>query len=79
MENDGNSCDRTDADNACRCDIDFHGAAILDENGNEIPITEDMIRNACQCLKDSWHFPRPSEEEAADEAPASPDQETQAQ
>ena len=28
--------------------IDFHGAAIIDENGNEIPITENMVRQACE-------------------------------
>lgn len=27
--------------------IDFHGAAIIDENGNEIAITEDMVKQAC--------------------------------
>ena len=27
---------------------DFHGAAIIDENGKEIPITEEMVQDACQ-------------------------------
>lgn len=26
---------------------DFHGAALIDEDGNEIPITEDMVQEAC--------------------------------
>jgi len=26
---------------------DFHGAALIDEEGNEIPITEDMVQDAC--------------------------------
>ena len=26
--------------------VDFHGAAIIDERGREIPITEDMIQQA---------------------------------
>lgn len=38
--------------------VDFHGAAILDADGNEIPITEDMIRSACECLDEVWQFPR---------------------
>lgn len=28
--------------------IDFHGAAIIDDNGVEIPITEEMVKHACQ-------------------------------
>ena len=39
-------------------DRDFHGAAIIDENGNEIPITEDMIQDACRELSSAWLFPR---------------------
>ncbi|MGB2287999.1 MAG: PA1571 family protein [Porticoccaceae bacterium] len=31
----------------------FNGAAIIDENGNEIPITEEMVQNACDSLEDS--------------------------
>lgn len=30
--------------------IDFHGAAIIDEEGHEIPITEEMIKEACKQL-----------------------------
>ncbi|MAZ69270.1 PA1571 family protein [Porticoccus sp.] len=25
---------------------DFHGAALIDDNGREIPITEDMVQDA---------------------------------
>lgn len=35
----------------------FHGAALLDDNGREIPITEEMIRLACEQLEKQWHFP----------------------
>lgn len=31
-------------------EVDFHGAAIIDERGQEIPITEDMIQRAFQEL-----------------------------
>lgn len=31
---------------------DFHGAALIDEDGNEIPITEDMVQDACHNLED---------------------------
>lgn len=34
------------------------GAAIVDENGNETPITESMIDRACAELAGSWLFPR---------------------
>ena len=33
--------------------IDFHGAAVIDEQGNEIAITEEMILAACQSLDDN--------------------------
>ncbi len=29
---------------------DFNGAAIVDEDGNEIKITEAMVQNACENL-----------------------------
>ncbi len=29
---------------------DFHGAAILNEDGTETPITEDMVQDACEKL-----------------------------
>ena len=70
MEKDSRECDRTDTIGECDCQVDFHGAAILDEDGNEVPITEDMIRNACRCLQESWHFPRVSEEIRNKEAAA---------
>ncbi len=31
---------------------DFHGAALIDENGNEIPITENMVQKACSVPED---------------------------
>ncbi len=42
--------------------IDFHGAAIIGEDGREIPITEDMIKDACKKLD--------PEVDAEDEKPA---------
>lgn len=36
---------------------DFHGAAIIDEQGREIPITEAMVQRACRQLQDAWCFP----------------------
>ena len=35
----------------------FNGGAIVDEQGNETPITETMIQHACSVLTDSWKFP----------------------
>lgn len=35
----------------------FQGAALLDENGREIPITEEMIVQACDELLKQWQFP----------------------
>ncbi len=32
-------------------------AALVDENGREIPITEEMILTACDELMKLWHFP----------------------
>ena len=36
---------------------EFHGAALIDSRGREIPITEDMIRHACEDLEQRWHYP----------------------
>ena len=35
----------------------FNGGTIIDELGNETPITETMIQHACSVLSDSWKFP----------------------
>jgi hypothetical protein len=35
----------------------FCGAALVDEQGREIPITEEMIVDACDELMKLWHFP----------------------
>lgn len=37
--------------------VDFHGAAIIDANGREIPITEAMVQDACDKLAEEWQFP----------------------
>lgn len=35
----------------------FQACALLDEEGREIPITEEMIVQACDELSKLWHFP----------------------
>lgn len=35
----------------------FQACALLDENGREIPITEEMIVQACDELGKLWHYP----------------------
>ncbi len=35
----------------------FQAAALLDEQGREIPITEEMIVQACDELMKLWQFP----------------------
>lgn len=40
-----------------RAPVDFRGAAIIDADGQEISITEDMIQEACNGLQDAWQFP----------------------
>ncbi|MCV6603721.1 MAG: hypothetical protein OIF34_00335 [Porticoccaceae bacterium] len=31
-------------------EADFHGAAIVGEDGQEVPITEEMVKSACEDL-----------------------------
>jgi hypothetical protein len=40
----------TSSENSKTKEADFHGAAILNEDGTETPITEDMVRDACEKL-----------------------------
>ncbi|MAX55872.1 MAG: hypothetical protein CL537_10255 [Alcanivoracaceae bacterium] len=35
----------------------FNGAAIIDEDGYEVPITETMIQQACKSLEHLGHYP----------------------
>ena len=44
---------------------DFHGAAIIDEQGREIPITESMIQRAIEQLDRCWQAPYPSQRRGA--------------
>ncbi|MDX2506055.1 MAG: hypothetical protein QNL62_16480 [Gammaproteobacteria bacterium] len=38
--------------------IDFHGAAIINQDGQEIAITEEMVENACnQLMEDETMTP----------------------
>lgn len=39
---------------------DFNGAAVIDEQGREVPITEAMIQQACEKLAKSWRYPLPA-------------------
>ncbi|GAA5128128.1 hypothetical protein GCM10023339_55540 [Alloalcanivorax gelatiniphagus] len=39
---------------------EFNGAALVDEQGREIPITEAMILRACRELEQAWHYPEPA-------------------
>jgi hypothetical protein len=36
----------------------YQCAALLDADGREIPITEEMIMRACDELMERWHFPQ---------------------
>lgn len=38
--------------------IDFHGASIIDQNGRETPITEEMLENAFNALIKAWERSR---------------------
>lgn len=41
---------------------DFNGAALVDAQGREIPITETMIMRACEELEQNWRYPsRPNQ------------------
>ncbi len=35
----------------------LQGAALIDAAGREIPITEEMIRRACETLEQRWQYP----------------------
>lgn len=35
----------------------LQGAALIDAAGREIPITEEMIRRACEDLEQRWQYP----------------------
>jgi len=37
---------------------ELHLACVVDENGREIPITREMIENACTSLVDNFRVPR---------------------
>jgi len=36
----------------------YQCATLLDAEGREIPITEEMIMRACDELMERWHFPQ---------------------
>ncbi|WP_166643077.1 MULTISPECIES: PA1571 family protein [Alcanivorax] len=43
---------------------DFNDAALVDEQGREIPITEAMILKACRELEQAWRYPRQADRKA---------------
>jgi hypothetical protein len=40
--------------------IDFHGASIINELGEEIPITESMVQQACKIYIKQWEMAQKS-------------------
>jgi hypothetical protein len=40
--------------------IDFHGASIINEQGEEIPITESMVQQACKIYIKQWEMAQKS-------------------
>ena len=40
----------TDKKTDSKGEHDFHGAAIVDKDGKEVPITENMVQDACKKL-----------------------------
>ena len=40
-------------------------AAMIDEHGQEVPITEAMILQACETLEQHWHYPPDARPEAS--------------
>lgn len=45
------------SDTSSNRDKDFNGAALIDAQGREIPITEDMVQQACAHLERAWQYP----------------------
>ena len=45
--------DSRNANRAVTCD-EFNGAAIIDQQGNEVPITEAMVQHALEVMAESW-------------------------
>ena len=43
-----------DHEHANPAGIDFHGASVINEHGEEVPITESMIQNACNTYIQQW-------------------------
>ena len=41
-------------------EIDFHGASIINEQGEEIPITESMVQQACKIYIKQWEMAQKS-------------------
>jgi len=46
------STEKHDQNNQKETAPDFHGAAIIDDEGHEIPITDEMVKGACEDLEE---------------------------
>ncbi len=49
-------------------DNEVFGAAMVDEDGNEVPITDNMIKKACNELDKQWTYPEKSEQDEKQQA-----------
>jgi len=46
------STEKHDSNHQEETPSDFHGAAIIDNEGHEIPITDEMVKDACENLEE---------------------------
>jgi len=47
------STEKHDHNNQEEGPTDYHGAAIIDSEGHEVPITEEMVKQACEELEEN--------------------------
>lgn len=45
------STEKNEKNDQEECHADFHGAAIIDNEGHEVPITDEMVKDACENLE----------------------------
>jgi len=51
------STEKNDHKNQEESLADYHGAAIIDREGREVPITEEMVKQACEELEENRKKP----------------------
>jgi len=51
------STENHDNSNQDKDPADYHGAAIIDSEGHEVPITEEMVKQACEELEETRKKP----------------------